>query len=79
MIANRYICRDWQSGNENHITIERSGIPTTSAAGFFRLDWQANGLRYGIGKDNRPSGLEKDKRHRQMDQREIPTRRRWRF
>jgi ribose 1,5-bisphosphokinase len=51
MIANRYICRDWQSGNENHIQLSEAEFQRRQQLGFFSLDWQANGLRYGIGKE----------------------------
>ncbi|MDE8602151.1 ribose 1,5-bisphosphokinase [Marinomonas sp. RSW2] len=51
MITNRYICRDWQSGNENHIELSEAEFQRRQQLGCFSLDWQANGLRYGIGKE----------------------------
>ncbi|MCV2401827.1 ribose 1,5-bisphosphokinase [Marinomonas sp. C2222] len=51
MIAHRYICRDWQSGNENHIELSQSEFLRRQALGGFALSWQANGLYYGIGRE----------------------------
>lgn len=49
MIAHRYISRDWQSGNENHIQLSEHEFQQRQDLGLFALAWQANGLYYGIG------------------------------
>ncbi|MBJ7538559.1 ribose 1,5-bisphosphokinase [Marinomonas transparens] len=51
MIAHRYICRDWQSGNENHIQLSEAEFQHRQQLGLFALDWQANGQRYAIGRE----------------------------
>ena len=51
MIAHRYICRDWQSGNENHIELSKGEFLHRQQIGLFALHWQANGLYYGIGRE----------------------------
>ncbi|MBD5771323.1 ribose 1,5-bisphosphokinase [Marinomonas colpomeniae] len=51
IIAHRYICRDWQSGNENHIELSKGEFLHRQQIGLFALHWQANGLYYGIGRE----------------------------
>lgn len=51
MIAHRYICRDWQSGNENHIELSEAEFQHRQQLGLFALHWQANDLHYGIGRE----------------------------
>ncbi|SBS34201.1 Ribose 1,5-bisphosphate phosphokinase PhnN [Marinomonas spartinae] len=51
MVTHRYICRDWHSGSENHIQLSEKEFCQRKQLGLFALDWQANGLRYGIGRE----------------------------
>lgn len=51
MVAHRFITRDWQSGNENHIQLSMSEFQLRQEQGLFALSWQANGLHYGIGRE----------------------------
>jgi ribose 1,5-bisphosphokinase len=51
IIAHRYICREWQSGNENHIELSEMEFQHRQRLNLFALHWQANGLRYGIGRE----------------------------
>ncbi len=51
MIAHRYICRDWQSGNENHIELSEAEFLHRQQMGIFALHWRANSLHYAIGRE----------------------------
>ena len=49
--AHRYITRPAEPGGENHVALSNGEFATRLAAGSFALWWEANGLRYGIGRE----------------------------
>ena len=49
--AHRYITRPAEAGGENHVALSNDEFATRLAAGAFALWWEANGLRYGIGRE----------------------------
>ncbi len=49
LIAHRYITRHWQSGGENHVELSEREFEQRVRSGLFKLHWQANGCRYGVG------------------------------
>ncbi len=44
----RYITRPAEAGGEDHIAISVADFAAKRAAGFFCLDWESHGLRYGV-------------------------------
>lgn len=51
IVAHRYISRDWQSGNENHVALSNNEFFQRQRLGLFALHWQANGHQYAIGSE----------------------------
>jgi ribose 1,5-bisphosphokinase len=51
LFAHRYITRPADAGGENHIALSDAEFRARSAQGCFALDWEAHGLRYGIGRE----------------------------
>ncbi|TBR42527.1 ribose 1,5-bisphosphokinase [Marinomonas agarivorans] len=51
IIAHRYIVRDWQSGNENHVELSAAEYQLRKQHGLFALHWQANATEYAIGNE----------------------------
>ena len=49
VVAHRYITRDSDPGNENHIALTDAEFDHRQAAGLFALHWNSHGCRYGIG------------------------------
>ena len=49
IFAHRYITRDTEAGNENHINISREEFALRKANQLFALDWESHGQCYGIG------------------------------
>ena len=49
IFAHRYITRDTEAGNENHINISREEFALRKANHLFALDWESHGQCYGIG------------------------------
>jgi ribose 1,5-bisphosphokinase len=49
IFAHRYITRDTEAGNENHINISRGEFALRKANQLFALDWESHGQCYGIG------------------------------
>jgi len=49
IFAHRYITRDTEAGNENHINISREEFALRKANHLFALDWESHGQFYGIG------------------------------
>lgn len=49
--AHRYITRPADDASENHVALSPAEFAARHAAGAFALDWQANGLSYGIGRE----------------------------
>ncbi len=53
IFARRFITRDPVAGGEQHIPVSASDFERIRNQGYFTLYWDANGLRYGIGKEIR--------------------------
>lgn len=51
IFARRFITRDPEPNGEQHIPLSPSGFERMLAHGGFALHWEANGLRYGIGRE----------------------------
>lgn len=51
----RFITRGGDAGGEAHMPLEREEFQQMSQGGFFSLEWEAHGLRYGI-----PSSIRDD-------------------
>jgi ribose 1,5-bisphosphokinase len=49
VVMHRYITRPHDSGGEHHIEVSDHGYNMRQSLGLFAMDWQANGLKYGIG------------------------------
>jgi len=49
MIAHRYITREPDLDGENHVALTQQEFNNRSERGLFTMEWQANGLSYGIG------------------------------
>ena len=47
--AHRYITRPADAGGENHIYLNHEEFSARAESGFFALQWESHGLRYGIG------------------------------
>lgn len=50
VFAHRYITRPPEA-NENHIALSEAEFMLRRERGLFAMDWAANGLRYGIGRE----------------------------
>lgn len=53
IFARRFITRDPVVGGEQHIPVSTYDFERIRSQGYFTLYWDANGLRYGIGKEIR--------------------------
>lgn len=53
VFAHRYITRPVDAGGENHVALTLAEFATRQAHGAFCLEWDGNGLRYGIGTEVR--------------------------
>ena len=51
IFARRFITREPGSAGEQHIPLSVSAFERVLANGHFALHWDANGLRYGIGRE----------------------------
>ena len=51
IFARRFITREPGSAGEQHIPLSASAFERVLANGHFALHWDANGLRYGIGRE----------------------------
>ena len=51
VFLHRYITRPAKEGNENHIELNIQEFIKRKVNGLFALDWDGNGLMYGIGKE----------------------------
>lgn len=51
VFIHRYITRKAKEGNENHIELSIQEFIKRKHAQMFAMDWMANGLMYGIGKE----------------------------
>ncbi|WP_372987275.1 ribose 1,5-bisphosphokinase [Marinobacter sp.] len=51
MIAHRYITREPDPDGENHVALTQQEYNNRSERGLFAMEWQANGLCYGIGME----------------------------
>ncbi|MDY6841474.1 MAG: ribose 1,5-bisphosphokinase [Pseudomonadota bacterium] len=51
MIAHRYITREPDLNGENHVALTQQEFNIRSERGLFAMEWQANGLCYGIGRE----------------------------
>ncbi|SES96813.1 ribose 1,5-bisphosphokinase [Thorsellia anophelis] len=51
LVAHRYITRAFENSNENHVMLTEAEFMYRKASGLFCMDWEANGLRYGIGQE----------------------------
>lgn len=49
--AHRYITRPPLADAENHIALSEAEFENRRQAGWFALNWQSHGLRYGIGRE----------------------------
>lgn len=49
MVAHRYITREPEQDGENHVALTPQEYNNRSERGLFAMEWQANGLCYGIG------------------------------
>ncbi|MBA4742288.1 MAG: phosphonate metabolism protein/1,5-bisphosphokinase (PRPP-forming) PhnN [Azoarcus sp.] len=47
--ARRYITREADAGDEQHVAVSRSDFARMLDSGLFAMHWRANGLEYGIG------------------------------
>ncbi|MGF1718724.1 ribose 1,5-bisphosphokinase [Vibrio kyushuensis] len=51
VIAHRYITRPADAGGENHIELTDTEFNTRYSRDMFAMNWEAHGLRYGIGQE----------------------------
>ncbi|HVJ43250.1 MAG TPA: phosphonate metabolism protein/1,5-bisphosphokinase (PRPP-forming) PhnN [Dongiaceae bacterium] len=49
--AHRYITRPPSADTENHVALSEAEFENRRQAGWFALNWQSHGLRYGIGRE----------------------------
>lgn len=53
IFTRRFITREPASGGEQHIPVSATDFERMRLQGHFALNWDANGLRYGIGREIR--------------------------
>ena len=51
IFARRFITREPATGGEQHIPVSTSDFERLQTQGYFALNWEANGLSYGIGQE----------------------------
>ncbi|MDP3331097.1 MAG: phosphonate metabolism protein/1,5-bisphosphokinase (PRPP-forming) PhnN [Methylococcaceae bacterium] len=51
IFAHRYITRQPELVGENHIYLSEAEFAAKERQGFFSMQWDSHGLRYGIGKE----------------------------
>lgn len=51
VFAHRYITRQPELVGENHIYLSEAEFAAKEKQGFFAMQWDSHGLRYGIGKE----------------------------
>ncbi len=51
VFAHRYITRLPELVGENHIHLSEAEFAAKEKQGFFAMQWDSHGLRYGIGKE----------------------------
>jgi len=51
IFAHRYITRQPELVGENHIYLSEAEFAAKERQGFFAMQWDSHGLRYGIGKE----------------------------
>jgi ribose 1,5-bisphosphokinase len=49
VFSHRYVTRAAELGHENYVSLNIDEFEMRRRKGFFRFDWQAHGLSYGIG------------------------------
>lgn len=50
-VADRYITRPCDAGDENHIALTEEEFDLQLSTGFFSMNWEANGFKYGIAQE----------------------------